>query len=172
MKGIVRGIFTMSLIMVATVEAGWFGGSEEPKRGRDRGAPRGRRDDGPDDYDPQEDYQMEDDYEEEAQKKKKFPAFAGVRDTVSRIAEMKKKHSKSRDEMISDEYNVEMFADEIIEETFTPEQNEDGYLTDDDINRIWSDHMHDFVPEDMMNAIVEHKSTEALFEYIGHTEPT
>jgi len=86
--------------------------------------------------------------------------------------QMKKKHSKSRDEMISDEYTQEMLNDEIITETFTPELNDDGYLTDEDINRIWSDHMHDFVPEDMMNAIVEHKSTEALFEYIGHTEPT
>jgi len=32
--------------------------------------------------------------------------------------------------------------------------------------------MHDFVPEDMMNAVVEKKSTEALFEVISHKEPT
>lgn len=65
-----------------------------------------------------------------------------------------------------------MLNDEEIEETHTPEENLDGYLTDEDINRIWSEHMHDFVPEDMMNVIVEHKSTEALFETINHIEPT
>ncbi len=32
--------------------------------------------------------------------------------------------------------------------------------------------MHDFVPEDMTNVIVENKSTEALMETIGHREPT
>ena len=40
MKGIVRVISTVALL--STVEAGWFGGSEEPKK--DRRAPRGRRD--------------------------------------------------------------------------------------------------------------------------------
>ena len=59
-----------------------------------------------------------------------------------------------------------------MEETHTPEENLDGYLTDEDINRIWQEHMHDFVPEDMMNVIVEKKSTEALFETINHVEPT
>ena len=32
--------------------------------------------------------------------------------------------------------------------------------------------MHDFVPEDMMNVIVESKTTEALFEVINHQTPT
>ena len=32
--------------------------------------------------------------------------------------------------------------------------------------------MHDFVPEDMMNTIIEKNSVEALYEYIGHTKPT
>ena len=32
--------------------------------------------------------------------------------------------------------------------------------------------MHDFVPEDMINAVVEADSTEALFEMIGHEVPT
>ena len=58
-------------------------------------------------------------------------------------------------------------------ETQTPsEQNTSGYLSDEEINRIWSEHMHDFVPEDMMNVIVESKTTEALFEYISHENPT
>ena len=54
----------------------------------------------------------------------------------------------------------------------TPDNNEDGYLTDDDINKIWAEHMHDFVPEDMTNVIVENRSTESLMETIGHVEPT
>ena len=32
--------------------------------------------------------------------------------------------------------------------------------------------MHDFVPEDMINAIVESRTTEALFETINHATPT
>lgn len=32
--------------------------------------------------------------------------------------------------------------------------------------------MHDFVPDDMLNIIVESKSTEALFEQISHDTPT
>lgn len=32
--------------------------------------------------------------------------------------------------------------------------------------------MHDFVPEDMMNVIVETRTTEALFEEINHKTPT
>ena len=32
--------------------------------------------------------------------------------------------------------------------------------------------MHDFVPEDMINTIVEKNQVEALYEYIGHENPT
>lgn len=32
--------------------------------------------------------------------------------------------------------------------------------------------MHDFVPEDMINVIVEKNQVEALYEYIGHETPT
>jgi len=32
--------------------------------------------------------------------------------------------------------------------------------------------MHDFVPEDMSNVVVEKRSTEALFEWISHEEPS
>lgn len=84
----------------------------------------------------------------------------------------KNKAPRDRDEMMSKEYNQEVMRDSEVEETHTPDENLDGYLTDDDINHIWSEHMHDFVPEDMSNVIVENKSTEALFEYIGHLEPT
>ena len=84
----------------------------------------------------------------------------------------KNKAAKNKDEMMSKEFNEKMMKDGELEETHTPDENLDGYLTDEDINRIWSEHMHDFVPEDMSNVIVEDKSTEALFEWIGHEEPT
>ena len=74
--------------------------------------------------------------------------------------------------MMSGEYNQEILDDEFLPETHTPEENLDGYLTDDDINKIWAEHMHDFVPEDMTNFVVERKSTEALFETISHSTPT
>jgi len=45
-------------------------------------------------------------------------------------------------------------------------------MTDEDINKIWSEHMHDFVPEDMTNVLVEKSTTEALHEVINHVEPT
>jgi hypothetical protein len=84
----------------------------------------------------------------------------------------KERAAKNVDEMISTEFNEQILDDEVIEETHTPEENLDGYLTDEDINKIWQDHMHDFVPEDMTNVIVEKKTTEALFETINHVEPT
>ena len=45
--------------------------------------------------------------------------------------------------------------DDTIEDTKTPESNDDGYLSDEDINKIWAEHMHDFVPEDMINIQVQ-----------------
>ena len=41
------------------------------------------------------------------------------------------------DEMISTEFNERMLEDDVIEETHTPDENLDGYLSDEDINRIW-----------------------------------
>ena len=77
----------------------------------------------------------------------------------------------SRDEMESSNFNRQVLDDEQVEVTHTPEENLDGYLSDEDINKIWAEHMHDFVPEDMTNVIVENKSTEALMETITHVEP-
>ena len=45
-------------------------------------------------------------------------------------------------------------------------------MTDEEISMIWAEHMHDFVPEDMVTALVERFSTESLMETINHTEPT
>jgi len=80
--------------------------------------------------------------------------------------------SKDKNEMMSDKYNEQILQDDLIEETQTPDDNDDGYLSDEDINKIWAEHMHDFVPEDMTNVVVEKRTTEALMENIGHTEPT
>ena len=60
----------------------------------------------------------------------------------------------------------EVLQDEGVEETETFE--DDGYLSDDEIHKLWTEHMHDFVPEDMMNVVVEKNQVEALYEYIGH----
>ena len=88
------------------------------------------------------------------------------------MAEMNRMRSRNREEMVSEQYTQKILDDDLIEETHTSEENLDGYMTDDDINRIWAEHMHDFVPEDMTNVLVEHKTTEALFETINHMEPT
>ena len=64
----------------------------------------------------------------------------------------------------------EVLQDEGVEETETFE--DDGYLSDDEIHKLWTEHMHDFVPEDMMNVVVEKNQVEALYEYIGHQTPT
>ena len=85
---------------------------------------------------------------------------------------MNKMRSGNRDEMMSPEYTQQILNDELIEETHTKEENLDGYMTDEEINKVWAEHMHDFVPEDMVNALVERKSTEALMEIINHVEPT
>jgi len=76
--------------------------------------------------------------------------------------------SRNSDEMTSPEYTQQILADELIEETHTSEENLDGYMKDEEINKIWAEHMHDFVAEDMINVLVEKKSTEALMETINH----
>ena len=80
--------------------------------------------------------------------------------------------SRNRDEMTSDEYTNKILDDELIEETHTAEENLDGYLSDEVVSKIWAEHMHDFVPEDMTTIILEHRKTEAQFETINHLEPT
>lgn len=85
---------------------------------------------------------------------------------------MNRVRSRNREEMMTEEYNQQILQDTLIEETHTSEENMDGYLTDADINKIWAEHMHDFVPEDMTNVLVESRTTVALFETINHVEAT
>ena len=47
----------------------------------------------------------------------------------------------------------DVLADDSVEQTETFE--DDGYLSDDEIHRLWTEHMHDFVPEDMINIQVQ-----------------
>ena len=151
----VRVILCMALFLVSVAQAGWFDGAEKEEPARDR---RGRRGTEGPDFDP--DYERDGGNDAAAERRQ-------------RLREMRKnKAPKDRDEMMSRDFNENIMRDDSVEETRTPDENADGYLSDEDINRIWSEHMHDFVPEDMMNVIVEKSSTEALFEYIGHKEPT
>ena len=85
------------------------------------------------------------------------------------IAEMNKKRSKNKEEMISDSYTKDIMKDELLD-TETPE--DDDYLSDDEIHKLWADHMHDFVPEDMINVVVDKKGQFTMFEDIGHLTPT
>ena len=81
-----------------------------------------------------------------------------------------RKKPRNREEMESKAAMKDALADETVEETETFE--DDGYLSDDEIHRLWTEHMHDFVPEDMINTVIEKNSVEALYENIGHTTPT
>jgi hypothetical protein len=42
----------------------------------------------------------------------------------------------------------------------------------EEIHKIWEKNMHDFVPEDMLNFIVEHNTAVVFNEDISHTKPT
>jgi hypothetical protein len=52
----------------------------------------------------------------------------------------------------------------------TPEDN--TKLKNDEIYAMWEKNMHDFVPEDLTNFVVDGNSASVLYDYIGHNEPT
>lgn len=62
------------------------------------------------------------------------------------------------------------FENEIFDETIGAE-DADG-VSDKEITKLWQEHMHDFVPEDMVNFIIPDKQHLVLFETIGHMVPT
>lgn len=45
-------------------------------------------------------------------------------------------------------------------------------LKNEEIYKIWEKNMHDFVPEDLTNFMVEGNSATVLYEDIGHESPT
>ncbi len=184
MLNLARVIFLASTL--ALTSNAWFGSEEpeEPQRRRGRGR-NSRQEDTVEEYDRNQQYEYEEPRREEPygsrrgdrrdpSRNNNARGDGGGQNRRERIAEMNARRAKasSRDEMESDQFNRQVLADEQVAETHTPEENLDGYLSDDDINKIWAEHMHDFVPEDMTNVIVENKSTEALMETIGHREPT
>ena len=65
---------------------------------------------------------------------------------------MEKMRSRNKDEMVSKEYTKEVMEDKLLD-TDTPE--DDDFLSDDEIHKLWAEHMHDFVPEDMINIHIE-----------------
>ena len=79
-----------------------------------------------------------------------------------------KYRSKNWQEMATKAYQDKVIADETVEETHTPEENKDGYLSDEEVNKIWREHMHDFVPEDMTTFQVNKVGFEAFMEDINH----
>ena len=111
------------------------------------------------------------------QKAKNVVADGAKKITELRSGNVEPKHkAKDREELVSKEYTKEIFADKDIEDTPSPGEDSanhrDGQLSEEEINKIWSEHMHDFVPEDMTTVIVEKSTTESLFEQINHQVPT
>lgn len=64
----------------------------------------------------------------------------------------------------------DILADKDIIDTITAQDN--PKLKDEEIYKIWEENMHDFVPEDLTNFIVEGSSATVLYEDIGHESPT
>lgn len=62
------------------------------------------------------------------------------------------------------------FDNEIFEETFGAEDDEG--VSDREVTKMWAAHMHDFVPEDMVNFIIPKGEHVILYETIGHQTPT
>ena len=158
---IVRTVLLLALL--GTLTQAWFGmGDEkkEKKRGRKKEAPQGdyveRQDEvPPPQYDNPADRNRNVDTDKNRNFREKYKNF---------------RKSKDRDEMSSKEYNQQVLADDKIEETKT--SVDDGYLSDEEIHKLWAEHMHDFVPEDMLNLVVEKGATEPFFEEITHKTPT
>ena len=55
-------------------------------------------------------------------------------------------------------------------DTLTPEDN--LALSNNQIITLWEKHMHDFVPEDMINFLIEADKSVYFYEQISHTSPT
>lgn len=61
----------------------------------------------------------------------------------------------------------EILADIDIVDTVTPEDN--IKLKNDEIYKMWEKNMHDFVPEDLTNFVIDASSATVLYDDIGHT---
>lgn len=56
--------------------------------------------------------------------------------------------------------------DKTIVDTLTPEDN--IKLKNDEIYKEWEKNMHDFIPEDLTNFVVDGNSAPVFYEEIGH----
>lgn len=82
----------------------------------------------------------------------------------------RQKNGPKNDEPLLQSDIEEILADALIVDTVTPE--DDLKLKNDEIYKLWEKNMHDFVPEDLINFIVEASSATVLYEDIGHMTPT
>lgn len=145
----------MALLAVTSFAGFWpFAKEEKPKRGRRR-----EREEPVEDIVEQEfevpDYDPEfAAYEAEraAERERRKPPSRQRRGEPSGQRTRSRK-PKTREEMEDKTIMKEVLQDDGVEETETFE--DDGYLSDDEIHKLWTQHMHDFVPEDMINVIVE-----------------
>ncbi len=80
------------------------------------------------------------------------------------------KNGPAPDEVLLESDIAEILDDTTIIDTVTLE--DDIKLKNDEIYKMWEKNMHDFVPEDLTNFIVDASSAAVLYETIGHTNPT
>jgi hypothetical protein len=74
------------------------------------------------------------------------------------------------DEVLLESDIEQILLDRQIVDTVTPE--DDIKLKNDEVYKMWEKNMHDFVPEDLTNFVIDASSATVLYEDIGHSEPT
>lgn len=72
--------------------------------------------------------------------------------------------------MVQEEYIEELVVDKTIVDTVTPEDN--IKLKNDEIYKEWEKNMHDFIPEDLTNFLINGNSAAVFYEEINHQTPT
>ena len=182
MRGKVSRVILVCTILIA-LSHGWWPfqkDDDKPKKRRGRG---GRdRDEEPDRVEQEWEVENDDRYEPEkgrgaGRERDKQAREKSRRDAIKSPAEKERdrkrenrRKPRNREELEQKDTMKSVLNDDSVEENETFE--DDGYLSDDEIHRLWTEHMHDFVPEDMMNTVIEKNSVEALYENISHTTPT
>lgn len=107
--------------------------------------------------------------EENPRKRKTIPKEKKGVYNADKIKQKRKFQQTPPDQLITREIRT-VFDNEIFDETYGAE-DEDG-VSDKKITEMWAEHMHDFVPEDMVNFIIPDKQHTVLFETIRHDTPT
>lgn len=94
----------------------------------------------------------------------------GSKTTNAEKVKMKRKFQQTMPDNLQARDVKAAIESDLFDETMGAE-DEDG-VSDKEITKMWAEHMHDFVPEDMVNFIIPNGEHRVLFETIGHTEPT